>query len=641
MTNAWYIDDFSLTDCGQSFDELVEQPSYDKLILIEMHCGYQVNLSSVTLKDGTTYVYKVTWVNPQGNRPYWFEVNGTAYTETSSYADIDSLNSYKWFYDNAAGILYFYAAAAPTTQTLLITSMLYYSNKGVTHDNYYEPLLLSAPFSAITSNEDFWGFAPVSSGTMAFANPQNYWNTIWHTYIWENKLVRVLIGSEKIPYSEFKQVMLGRIKDKSHEKSQVSFVVSDEKEEMQLMIPNEIFTVGDWPDLPSSNIGAFKPLLWGSFTGNRGVPAVCVDPIVTSSGSGTYRSRWVICASSCLPLASINTADCYYWNGSTWVVLSIASSSVSKGEFRTAYYSSTVLNQNTPLRIACVGKSGVDKAPDIVEDIFVYQLLRGDLIESSTMAAAKSYSDVDLALYSRDPKTVGEYVKALAQSGFGLWYQNGEGKFCYRFWEPTFDTANVSLAEQDYWNYKTETKEDKIIQYARIGYNKKWTGENDYSFTPPTAPTTDDANWLYRANQPHTIETLCSDSSGAEIMRQRYDMIYRAPQARVSLNCKWKAARLLPFDKCYLSHAAGPGESGRLSTGIYEVTHLAVDNDDALLVMSDMKGMGVSFGKWTSANAPSWASSTIANKRVSGYWTDSSGYADPADWTSKDQSKWV
>ena len=146
-----------------------------------------------------------------------------------------------------------------------------------------------------------------------------------------------------------------------------------------------------------------------------------------------------------------------------------------------------------------------------------------------------------------------------------------------------------SYKEQDYRNLNNETIERDIFRYTRVGYKRKWSGERSYAYLGTDPPTVDDANWKYGAKQAHTIETLLTNQSHANMLRQRYDLVYRSPTCIVAMQAKWKGALIFPFDKARIYSEWGPDISGPIEGDAFECISLEVDGTGTRIILSDLK----------------------------------------------------
>ncbi len=637
----YLVDAIDISDNRQSFETLTgTQAAYDKLVLAQIFAGYDV-AGDLAVAGGLSDTLSASFASYQNTHVSRVYVNGVEFTECESAAEVEN-NSTGYYYDGTT--LYIYGTSIP--EVAVAEFPLFFSNAGLRYNSFYDPLIISAPAATLGSNDVFWGFSQSNSTALTLANPDDYFNTIFSTYVWENRQIRFLIGSSDLPFSEFKPIFTGVIKNKTHSRGAVSFTTTDEKKILETQIPTTFFDKDDYSSLPSSNIGRVIPLLYGEFVGERGVPGVCVDEAVSSSG-GELESRWQLCASSCLPLQEIDKDDCSYWDGSVWRALDVQTASVGGGFIDVGFYSSTILNKDTAVRFHVKGRldysglSTLEYGPDMVETFFVNVLGRGDQIESGTMKVAKNAASLPMAFYIGEQINLGEAIRSIAQSEAAQWLTDGEGLLNYRIWEPQYSESLPSYDETDYFNFATNTDESLIGRYTRVGHGRHWTGERSYTWNPASTPTDDVTKWKYDVDEPQQFETLLRTSSASEILKQRYDLIYRNPTRVVSMGGKWKMARHLPYDKVKLNHSAGPDQSGSMVNAIFEVTNVAIDGaGNARLVLTDLKGVGDSIGYWTSSNAPDFVTATAEEKKQSGFWCNSNGEAISGNASTKNVSKW-
>lgn len=640
---SWFVDKFSLGNKAESFKGLTEKPAYEKVILAKLQPARDIS-SELTLLGGSSNTYQMTWTEAtQGSPPNRVDVNGVRGEEFGSVGVIDDAEN-RWFFDYETSVLSVHLT--DVNSTTLCFFWLNFSNIGGFYEEYHDPLLVGMFGTGIESNEVFWGISPANTGSLRFANHLQYWDTIWDTYIWVDKSVKILLGSNQVSLAQYKQIFTGLIKDKAHTRTVVAFAVTDEKDALKENVLLETYQKTEFPNLPDSNVGANKAIFFGNLRAERGIPAVCIDPIF-SSQAGDSSLRYSLGASSNFPLISFVSSECEYWDGGNWRPLPIKSSNVADGTFRTDFLDSSDVTKDTPVRISVVGKlasaggSKMDKGPHIIEDLIVTTLGRGELLDSASIATAKVDSDMSLAIHIEDSNvTYNDLIQAVAQSEMGLWFTDGDGEFNYRVWQPSIQTTPVTFENEDYIRFGSKVVQDQIVRYTRIGYAKRWTGEKTTQYAPGSPPDDDMAKWKYGATEPRQIETLLQASSDAEVMRQRYDLITMTPTKVIEFNTKWRPVFYEPFDKIVINRSRGPGISGTINAEVYEITRIKLDGLNATVVATDLKGVGVNAGMWTSANAPDYGAATPGQKATQGFWTDSSGFADPSDPGSKNVSRW-
>lgn len=302
-----------------SVDSFKAKESSEKIILARIHpstrlIGWEPYAGSIYSIDE---VYESTIIN--------LEDFGVALTRVSSIALVDAVN--KWYYDQASGIIYLWAAGSvdPNTRYIVMNFTRYFSNAGVNipHDLdsgyhvHWEPLVLKTSEFGIGLDQRFFGLAIEGTGSISFVNNRDYWAPIYEIFYWENKLCEVYLWNRELLYTEAILMFKGKISSKKWTDKEVSFsfkdILTELKAKIELTPLTELVASPD-PIIGDSLTKAYQRVVLGKVNGHVPTP---IDRI----NDGYALPGTVSATTSSLTLTGVGTSFLKHFSGGDQILV--------------------------------------------------------------------------------------------------------------------------------------------------------------------------------------------------------------------------------------------------------------------------------------------------------------------------------
>jgi hypothetical protein len=215
--------------------------------------------------------------------------NGVALVKTASAAEVDSAVG-SFFFDYFARKLYLHTTTGgdPVNVTITIAFWLKFTNrKTATHmidfdDDNYLPFLSLAGIPDISQEIQpyYEGSFIISSGSItlinAWMNGYYFFDTIYREYEWRNRKMVLMIGDESWPLASFKTFFTGVINSVDCGDAEFTLSLRDQRENLNLTIPETKITDIEYPFLDSSANNKPKPFSYGVVVG---FPGLLIDTV--------------------------------------------------------------------------------------------------------------------------------------------------------------------------------------------------------------------------------------------------------------------------------------------------------------------------------------------------------------------------
>ncbi|MHB8772956.1 MAG: hypothetical protein ACYC7J_18330 [Syntrophales bacterium] len=300
-----------------TFAELIANPVSEKVVLVE--CEVRQEVTDWVKTPGYTNVYQTGFlfdaITLMGGVPDQIrkivsavKQNGAAYAVKTSIAEVDGTAS--TFYhavtagnsstvawepgvvwepgvaweNNPAfenGVLYVHTStgAAPTGFTMIISFYLLLATKGISlNGSYYEPYVSENGIPRITQRApENYGVTTIGAGTVNLVNANGYFDQISRLYLWTNGTVRILLGGDLLPYSEYQLIFRGKIIDPRITSQAFSFSVKSIAYDLLRTLPTNRYTTATYPNLDPAAEGKPIPILYGTYTKDQAPLCTCID----------------------------------------------------------------------------------------------------------------------------------------------------------------------------------------------------------------------------------------------------------------------------------------------------------------------------------------------------------------------------
>jgi len=526
----------------------------------------------------------------------------------------------------------------PDGYTILGFFWLYFATKGIIlNSKYYEPYIADKGVPNLTQSNPnlYWGVSTISGGSLKLLNNRGYFDQISKKFIWTNKKVKILLGGDSLIYGEYDTLYTGRIVNKNFTKQIFKLEITSMAFNLMQKLPLNKFWISDYPNLDPDAEGRPIPYYYGSYTVAQAPVVTCIN---TAYASNTYQFK--ICDHAIKSITQV-----YYDldDGNGWQSIGHANEDLTNATF-TIVLASFVVG-TTKVKVAFDGKhSGgtlYEKGPHIVEDLLTNVLgyAARDLLASS-FTASKNESNMILNVPIETETEALTIIERICQSDMAFFDEDADGKLRYRTWKPYYSGAHTELKDYDFLDIPQVTEDNKqLYSKVSIGYSY-YCSTKEYLYHDETST---ESEYKYGRSEQLKLDTYIRGSADATILGQRLKLLMKDPTTKLKVKLKLPVIDQLLGDKVQITMARSPfSESSGWDKRYFEINSRRINCFPVInsLELFDLKEFGSDIGYWTSDTAVSWSTASDAQKAVSGFWCDSSGYADPADSESKGVSNW-
>jgi len=636
-----------------TFTQLIANPGSEKVVLVEIQpCEVIVNW---TKTGGLTNVYQVSYLgetltlNDSSTETIRKEIaelqeDGVALTAVASTAACDAAAS-SYYHDLTNGILYCHTSGSdsPGGYTMVGLFWLRFATKGIILDgHYYEPYIEESGIPQITQSvsDIHWGISEIGSGTLILNNNRGYFNQIAHKCLWVNRVVRVILGGDSLPYSEYTRIFTGWIAETDFDVSG-AWGLSLKSKAFGLLrqIPLNNFWASDYPDLDPAAEGTVIPYYYGLYDVTQAPVVTCVN---TAYAANTYQFKVADHA-----IKSITQVYVDYDDGAGWQTIAHANEDLALATFTIT--SATFVVGMSKVKVAFEGKASggvlIDGAPEVAEDILQSYCGYGAAdFHAASWTESKSVSDCVLNVDVTSDITTLSVIERICLSDLAFFYENANGELIYRTWEPSVAGTVPTLTSLDILDSplpKVIDSTESLFWKVKVGYSKMLSRDT-YLYCDSS---TSASRYKYAKSDHITLDTYLRTAANAQSLGDRINWITREPSPIIAITLKASQVGLILGDKVKVTLAGTPYvTAGGYVDRVFEVIgrDLSCFPLELTLTGRDLMGWGSGVGFWMSASAPAWVSATEQERDSSGFWCDASGYADPAgvDETSKNISLW-
>ncbi|MDD5170664.1 MAG: hypothetical protein PHN75_17750, partial [Syntrophales bacterium] len=559
----------------------------------------------------------------------------------ASIADVDS-NASSWYQDTATGTLYIHASddGDPDDFTVIAYFWAYFATKGIILNNrYYEPYVSERgiPNLSQSAQEIHWGICQIGSGEIELLNGRGYFDQIARRWIWVNRPVRISLGGDSLPYSEYTKIFSGKIIETTFSSSTFSFSIKSKSFDLLRTLPINTFWTSTYANLDPAMEGWPIPYYWGSYNASQAPVATCIN-----SGYGVNTYQFKICDTSFHAIKSITQVYVDLGAGAGWETIVHANESLANATF-TITSASFILGVSR-VKVAFEGyHSGgvlIEGAPEIVEDILLNQCSYSTAdLDSTSFTDSKALSTKALNVPVETETAALSIIEKICQSDMAFFDENLSGQIRYRTWEPTVTGTLPVLQKEDILSMAVKDDISHLYWKVKTGYSHQLVaGESLYAESYSSA-----SRYKYERNENLMLDTYLRSSADAQSLADELNWITRDPSPIITLNLKVSQITKSIGDKIKVTLSRAPFETvGGYSERIFEIISKEFSCFPASLTLTgrDLMDWGNNIGFWTADTAPDWATATKQEKDDSGFWTDANGLVDSTDPASKNVSLW-
>jgi len=405
-------------------------------------------------------------------------------------------------------------------------------------------------------------------------------------------------------------------------------------------LPVNSFDITTYPNLDPSAIGKSIPVGYGEYSAAQAPEVTCVD---TAYDTNQYQFK--IVDTTHASIQEITQVYINYQDGVGWQTISHANESLAAATFTIT--SASFVVGTTKVKVAfksyASGGSTIEGCPEVVEDLLTTFIGKTSAnLNSTVFTQSKADSDGIINLWIDDRISAIEVIENICKSDPGFFYEDEEGLFCYKTWQPQATAGVTTYKEFDFVDELPKITKDANQLYWKVlvGYSKIYNGEKEILYVQDTDLV---SKYKYEKEEELIHDTLLRNSAEALILLARLKIMLSAPSPILSGRMKIQFAETLLGDKFRLTMERAPfATAGGYSKRLFELTKKDITSDPSGIIIEarDLREYGTNIGFWTASDAPTWANSAEADKAISGYWTDANGFVDSDDVTTLNLSMW-
>jgi len=590
-----------------TFSELITSPRARKVYLAEIVPGVELDSDNWTATGGGAYYQ--TWYERFFSVPVEIEKveeNGVELTKKSSIAEVEA-NAGSWYqeppqetvWDNGAtiwdngqtswdswGAVYIHCtdSGSPNEKTVIAYIRLRFASSPVIFDNhYYFPRLSKEGLPSVSaeSQDIFFSGISVGSAGISLLNNDGFFDSILRRYIWINREVKILLGGEELPYSEYKTIFRGKIQGVSYTDRKVSFSLRDIRVDFHKKLPPNEFYTTTYPHMDPGAEGKPIPIIWGEV---RNIKPTLIDSTVNY---GKYK----------VADHALYSVDAVYADGSALTENTDYSVDLANGEF-------TLLTSQSGKEITCDVKgrrddaSGsitgtpnglIEKASDVVRDICINYLdVSSADIDSTSFEEARE-RDWPLSIYLSKTESSAEIIRKICQSTIAHFIIGADGKVYFKMWKGEVPAGTPTIKDEEIISFQASSRADEVFYKVIVYYG------DDPENRRATSYSDSEVKIKYGRAIAKEVQSYLKDTVDANDLAFKLFQLAQKPLTEYEIITKLKPIELAIGDKIKIRRRRAPTATGKLSEDIFRI--LAISRDIAgmrtrLKVVEDIASLG-------------------------------------------------
>lgn len=644
-----------------------KSPDRTEVVLLELTPA--LHLTAWTLVGGaqpntystpmTRFILTATFAGGVYRHVVGVTQDATALTERFTLVDVEA-NPGSFWWDAAGDLLYVRTTTAtPTSFTMAALVTFYVASQSIVlnrTDNlpetgiYYHPWLTSdQPTISLQREHLFTGAKIALRGDLELTNAHGVWDTLVapdSAYHWPNKRARLWIGGTShdatLLRSQYLPIATMLIDSVDVSETTCRFGVRPLTRLGEKVLPVTPYFESAFPHLGDGVRGTKKPLIYGR--------AIVAPDLTDTSGSGVY----TVADAAFQTLFAVHTVTAVAKaTGARTNLILTTDYTVNLTACTITIVNAVYTHLNYTLVAEVTGKpdgagSYLKTAGAIIKDILQTHL---GVLTSEIDTAAFNQADLDnsaeLSMYLKTERTVNS-ILATDESGFpslqrsvmGHVQQTSDGKWTFSIFRPWSDSSAISMSKADFAAFEPSVDARQRVTTTRVSYARN-DARDESSFTETTDVT---ARYLDGTHDTETLHTYLRFQGDAAALRDQFVFLMTEPAVRIAFRERGtKLAGSLPGQKVLVTFSPAPAAAGSYTDTICDLTAVyraAGSPQQVGGTLERVRQLAGRQGTWMATSAPDWATSTAAERLVSGYWCDANGRADPLDPASANVSLW-
>lgn len=612
--------------------------------------------------QGTINLYKVSWLKyPQStitNGGIYrrldaiksSDTNYSTFTLVSTKA-LCAVTGGTYFYDSVTELIYLNttngSGALPSPNTFDFVGAWFTIFLGTTEPEFmdgspiYEPRLTGVlPQIRGQKPDELFGASIWAEGQLEIANSDAIFDSLSKNWIWENKLVTIKIGGAGFTLADYQVVDMMRIQTINVQDTRVILAIQKMSDILNRSLPPNTIAgatqflgyVGFLIPKTSAVLSDSAQIIFGT------VEDVPLKFLYDTGSFATY-IIWDYASSFALTFPLILISTLYAINRTTGERTVLVTSGDINGSISDGTYS---LFANYAYR----DSQGYDLRADIVQlpsNSLTY-IGPGKAAQTVLKLCGESIFNIDTAAFDAAdiaaPYAIGFYLNQLTpaaevlrrieQSALMQVYMGANGLWTCRVFNPVASTVSALVAE-DFATWQADVQDQSVLSEVRVQYQLNPATEGFLEVS-----RTDSSTAVAReTSNTHRILTYLRNKWDAQEVCDRYAFIKQKIHALIKTDQRsLNLINAQPGDLVSITRDRAPSRSGVYSNTPSLIRDIVITLGPKIGVTITLDDMGEVLqlvGVYSDDTGALWSSATAAQKDTLCFYSDDSGYIDPAD----------
>lgn len=404
-------------------------------------------------------------------------------------------------------------------------------------------------------------------------------------------------------------------------------------------IPPQVITLDAFQYAADDAVGVTLPLIYGIHTG---VPAYLEN-------THTYKGRYVFGAFNYMNAYAITAV---YDDGvlvdPVYYLPNLPGCRIT---FYTAY-------PTTPGVITCdvIGSTARGRDYETSTDYLkyygeimgeIYSRVLGVPVESisNIHALEADASRAEQNVFIDSYATARSYIRKIEAGVLGRTFLDSDGNVKPTIFEPGIaTTSSIHITDPDIKSFDVNSDVDSVFSRTSVFYNRDIATGN-YEVVEDINEYTEYLVLDGDDTKKFSVETFLANTGDAQALAGRLNYIARQP--RLDVTFEETGMRLMESnvgDLIRLTLSRSPSSTGswdEKTVMISKIVKKLGPVPSTVVTVNDLEGLGADLlvGTWSTVGT-TWSTATTFEKDTSGWWSDTNGYVDPADKSTKNISVW-
>lgn len=565
---------------------------WEKVILTEIQPGFQLNSSAWAPVPGEdSYSLPLSF-----NEIVDLKVDGESLTKKTSVADVNA-NPGSWYQDFWGETIYVHLSdgsdpggyiSGPVYDHYVIAyfwlgfcngqhagdDCIDFTPTGCAFPIYYEPWLNEDSISELSASvaDHYSSAMEVQFGSIALTNSA-WWYAYRHTYLWNNKNVRVKVGSKGDTYSDFETIFVGKVRGLRITDENATFDLVDTRVGALRTLPVSRYSTDDYANLDEDAVDRPIQILFGQV---ENITPVCIDTV-----NFKYKISQTVFDGTTYALQAI---DAVYKAGTQLILAVDYTVDLNNGEF-------TLLADPGDADITCdakgikdgfnmaTGASNGTYSENVADHLFFILHVLNEIpvanIDLTSFDELKTARTQKVVLYLDADMSTLDVNRLFQQSTIYHFLPLLNGTFAARYYRRGVPTGTLELHYYDYDGFTMFDQPENVFRDIVIRYDKDPTT----GIFKSVSASTDEVEWEHDERQQIEIDTALRDTSEAEAVRAFYITLLNAPADKLETAISLVGRNLLPTDKLVVSRTieSDAGQQSVLAEEIYVILETRKD----------------------------------------------------------------